>query len=552
MTAIKLRSYQQEAIDAVTAAYRRGIRRPCIALPTGTGKTVVFSSVTAGARRKNRRVLILAHRDELINQAVDKLLQVAPELVLEVGIVKAAKNDVHSPVVVASVQTLSRPNRMAELKAAGGFDIIIVDEAHHAAASTYTDVVSGLGGFEPGGPLVIGVTATPQRADAKDLGEVWQEIVYHRDILWAIRSGYLCDLRGLQVRLDHFDASELKTSHGEFQANQAGDLLSNADAPEHAVKAWQEHAAGRSTIVFTPTIALAHEFADTFADAGIPAEALSGNTPEAERRAILERLHTGETLVVANAQVLTEGFDEPRISCIVVARPTKSQGMYVQMVGRGTRPFPGKTDCLVIDLVGASDRLDLTTLPKLFGLGDQDDATKAADEVAPLAGLDVEMAAALLEEEGIGFLAQRVEDERVSTGRLVARQVELFTRADVSWVRTGDGAWCLSLDDRDVIIEADLAGDWLVKVYGKGKAPETIADGLEQGYAMGVAEDYAREYAPASIALIDKNAAWRLKPIAPKQRKALRRMGIVEPDGCTRGMASELITAAAARKRRSR
>ena len=356
--ALKLRPYQAEAISAIEDAERRGVRRPLLGLPTGTGKTVIFAALI---RRRGGSALVLAHRDELLVQATEKIRQVDPAA--QLGLVKAEANEVAAPVVVASMQTLARESRLARLPRR--FQTVVVDEAHHATADSYRRVLD----WVDGSPLLLGVTATPERADNASLGEVWDEVVYSRSLLEMIRAGYLVDLRGLRVRLA-VDFSRVRVSHGDFVDADAAAALTAADAPAHACAAYLEHAPGRKALLFTPTVDLAHLMAKAFRERGVAAEAVDGTLPLEQRRAILARLRTGETKVVANCAVLTEGFDEPSVDCVIVARPTRSRILYVQMIGRGTRTFPNKRDCLIVDLVGATERHDLLTLPQLFGLGD--------------------------------------------------------------------------------------------------------------------------------------------------------------------------------------
>ncbi len=294
---LHLRDYQRGAITAVLSAEARGIRRPLIALPTGTGKTVVFASLIA---QRPGRSLILVHRDELIHQACAKLKEISPSL--SVGVIKAERDEHMVPCVVASVQTLCRESRLQRLTP--DFSTIVVDEAHHAVADSYRRILDHCGAFEDAGPLTLGVTATPKRGDDVGLDSVFQEIVFHKDILEMIGGGYLADLRGLQIRLKA-DFHGLHTRAGDFIDAEVENLLLEADAPEKIVQAYLEHARGRKALLFTPTVKFAHTMAGMFQQANITAEALDGTTPTEERRAILRRLHTGETQLVANCGVLT-------------------------------------------------------------------------------------------------------------------------------------------------------------------------------------------------------------------------------------------------------
>jgi ATP-dependent helicase IRC3 len=281
-----------------------------------------------------------------------KLHLVDPTLPL--GIVQAERDELTAPTVVASVQTLHRRPRLARL--VPDFHTIVIDEAHHAPAPSYRRILEYCRAWHPDGPLVVGVTATPVRGDRQSLGQVFDGIVYQKTLVEMMQAGYLVDLRAMQVLL-HADFDALRTRHGDFVEAELETLLLEANAPAQVLAAFQAHAAERKALLFPPTVATAYAMAATFSTAGIAAEALDATTPLATRRAILQRLHTGATRVVANCAVLTEGFDEPSIDCIIVARPTQSLPLYQQMLGRGTRTYPGKTDCLLLDVVGVSTRL---------------------------------------------------------------------------------------------------------------------------------------------------------------------------------------------------
>jgi superfamily II DNA or RNA helicase len=406
------RPYQYEAVAALLAATARGVQRPLLVLPTGTGKTIVFALLV---QRRGGRSLILAHRDELIQQAVDKLRLVDPTLPL--GVVQATHDEHTAPTVVASVQTLSRRTRLARL--VPDFQTIVIDEAHHAPAPTYRRILDYCRAWRPDGPLVVGVTATPERGDRHSLREVFERIVYQKTLLEMMQAGYLVDLRALQVWL-HADFDALRTPHGDFVEAELESLLLAANAPAQVLAAFQTHAVERKALLFTPTVALAYAMADTFRTAGIPAEALDGTTPLATRRAILLRLHTGATRVVANCAVLTEGFDEPSVDCIIVARPTQSAVLYQQMLGRGTRTYPGKTDCLVLDVVGVSTRHTLHTTATLFAC----DAARLAQQSV----LEI------LERP-----ARQEQEDASLTGTLHSTPVDLFARRALLWVQTRQG-----------------------------------------------------------------------------------------------------------------
>src|SRR5215218_9989135 len=497
MSALALRPYQQEAIAAVEDALERGVRRPLIVLPTGTGKTVVFASLIA---RRGGSALVLAHRDELLRQAADKLTTADRTLGLGVGFVQAERNDTHAPVVVASVQTLARQARLDRLPRR--FDTVVVDEAHHAAARSYQRIISHL----DASPLILGVTATPRRSDGR-LGDVWQEVTFQRGIAEMIRAGYLAEVRGVRVGLEAIDLDNVAQLGGDFDAEALGDALEQAAAPRHVLAAYQQHATPRKAAVFVPTVSLAHTVARVFTETGIAAEALDGSTPFEHRRAILDRLRTGETQVVVNVGVLSEGWDEPSLECIVIATPTRSQVKYAQIAGRGLRTFPGKTDCLVIDVVGVTDRLDLQTLPRLFGLRAQPEpgvtVTEALDRQA--AADDAAAAAST---------AKRAQAE----GAMRSRQVSVLgPRArdrPMHWLRH-DRFWLLAAGQGTILALGPMRHDdgdrWAVVRLDRDRH-EILARDVDLAYAHGIAEDHIR--ALGAHRLADPQAAWRRKPIS--------------------------------------
>jgi superfamily II DNA or RNA helicase len=336
-----------------------------------------------------------------------------------------------------------------------------IDEAHHAPAPTYRRILDYCRAWHPDGPLVVGVTATPERGDHHSLRPVFDRIVYQKTLLEMMQAGYLVDLRALQVLLQaDFDA--LRTQQGDFVEAELETLLLAANAPAQVLVAFQTHAAERKALLFTPTVALAYAMADTFRTAGIPAEALDGTTPLATRRAILQRLHTGATRVVANCAVLTEGFDEPSVDCIIIAHPTQSAPLYQQMMGRGTRTYPGKTDCLVLDVVGVSTQHALHTAATLFGC----DAARLAQQSV------LELVA--------GEEAPALEEDTPLAGTLRSTPVDLFARRALRWVQTRQGAWVLSLGAQHGTLRVRPGGPetWQVVQVRRDTDPVLLGDTL--------------------------------------------------------------------------
>jgi len=514
-SAVSLRDYQLEALAEVEARYLAGIHRQLVALPTGTGKTILFSEVV---RRRGGRSIILAHRDELIESAVEKLGAIAPDIAT--GIVKAQRDETDAACVLASVQTVARPSRLARL--VGPFSTVVVDEAHHAAAKTYRSIIDHLVSRDT---LLLGVTATPDRGDGAGLDAIFQEIVYKRALPEMIGLGYLSDLRAIQITTGA-DFSALHVTRGDFSDTEAAEALLEGKAPELVARAYAEHAKDRRSLLFTPTVEVAYAMADALRSVGVAAEALDGTTPIEERRAILHRLRTGETTAVANCAVLTEGFDESLIDCVVIAKPTRSRAAYVQMIGRGTRRHPGKDDCLVLDVTGAIMRHDLVTL-------------------AGLAGLEPSLIARRPVVQALAEVRPRQAQAGTWAAELVSQEVDLFRRRPMAWVASG-GRYVLSLGNGYLALEAHR-DTWSVVRHPRGGSPEIVASGLSLQWAMGVGEDRARQL--GAIVLIDRNAPWRSRPASHKQLDCLARWRIpIDALSITAGEASDLIAARMARR----
>lgn len=362
-----LRWYQSESLDAVVTAWNRGVKRPALVLCTGSGKTVILAQLVSLRVRGHRsRVLILVHREELVDQTVAKLHHADPHL--SVGVIKAERHELNADVVVASVASISRRLGVGRRAISPDrFDLVIVDEAHHASARTYMATLEFFGVMDKASDTVgLGVTATLARADNVPLGHVWEEVVFVYDTTQAIEDGYLVRPIAQRVVLDDLRLDLAKISHGDYTAGDLGEKMIRSGAKigeailAHAVRDGRV----RRGIVFAPDVDCCRLWAADFNAMGIRSRVVTGDTPREERRATYDATHRHANDMIVSCMVLTEGFDLPSVEVAVIARPTRSLPLYTQMVGRVLRPSPktGKTDALVLDVMGVMQQKLITLI----------------------------------------------------------------------------------------------------------------------------------------------------------------------------------------------
>ena len=541
---LRLRPYQEDALAAMDAAFRRGVHRQLIALPTGSGKAVIFAHLLHSRNAQHRgKGLVLVHRDELASQAVDKLRTVNP--CAHIGVVKAERDELNSEIIVASVQTLARPKRLQRLQRAlarnGGLHTLCVDESHHSVSATWLQVIDGLGAFTNNQLMTVGFTATPERSDGKALNSLWEEVVYQRDILSMVRDGYLCDVRGQIVEIEALDLAHVKKMGRDYQDADLGRALLKADAPQHVLDGFIKYGEDRKFIGFTPTVAVAEEMAFVFQRAGYAVASISGETPIEQRRATLKQFESGQLNGLFNCAVLLEGYDCPSIACVIMARPTKSHVLYCQAIGRGTRPYPGKKDLLVLDVVGASDQHRLVMVTKLGG------SLPSGREIKQKPGESLMEAAAREEKEDAG--------QKAVDGRVIARTTNLFEdlgvhageaptgRSEINWTPLRAGVFALGIGEKSLRIAQGPSGAWEVSLKNgleKESPTSVLWTGGDMGYAQGFAEEYARN--SHAMQFIDRNSPWRLLPASPRQLWLLRKHGYKDVSGITKGDATDAIS----------
>ncbi len=572
------RDYQAEGVEAVERALARGVRRPAVVWATGLGKTVAFAHLAqrwlaarhgAGRAPGLDRVLVLAHRQELTSQAMSRIKSVAPGL--RVGLVQGTRNETQSDVAVGSVLTLAGERRRKMLRNVG---LIIVDECHHATTQSYQAILREYGALGPtagaaapdGGAAAVGFTATMTRGDSAALGSIWQDVVHTKDYAFGVANGWLVRPRCVYVKVDDLDLSAVKRTRGDYQAADLGEAIEASMAPEAIVKAMREHAPDRPTILFAPLVSTAELIRDELIANGFTAAVVSAKTPDDERRRILADYAERRVQVLCNAMVFTEGTDLPLTSCIVVARPTRNKGLFIQMVGRGGRPAPGKSDLVVLDVTGASLRNSLTLPVELFGEGEAERAEREPCHCVPgrpetqqcpcgrrvctdacLCGGGVGCGCSLPEDdEQVDFsdIGVDLDDPSWANGALVAQEVDLFHGSHNAWMRTSAGIWFLPCGDRYLALVRDQAGAFDVVSIGAGSGSRWVARGIgELSYAMAWAEG---DVTSGERMIANRETRWRAKKPSDAQRHRARKLGVSVVDGMLSGEVSNRITVAEA------
>lgn len=513
---MELRPYQKEAVEAIFQEWEKGNKKTLLVQATGTGKTICFSAVAADVAGSGSDVLVLAHRDELLKQASDKIERstgIECDLYEKGRLLGSGK----SPITVVSVQTLSQEKRLSAADP-GRYGAIIIDEAHHSVSPTYRRII----GHFPDAYL-LGVTATADRADKKSLATVFDSIAYEYTLAKAIEEGYLCPIKALMVPLE-VDISGVRIEAGDYSA---GGLASAIEPYFDAIaEKMLEVCRGRHTLVFLPLVELAKRFCSLLNQKGLSACEVDGKSDD--RSAVLHDFAEGRYEVCCNSMLLTEGWDCPSVDCIVNLRPTKSTALYKQIIGRGTRlsPETGKAELLVLDFLWQTGQHNLCRPASLLAEDDiqqklmEKKIQEAGEPVDLLEGRDeaIEAIRASREEEAIASIAESIERNRNRRSMLVDP------------VQLGN-----LLGDMDIIDHEDVFA-WQRKAATQKQLSYLGKLGIDgEGVSKGMA-----------AALIDAIARrWNAGLATPKQMRLLASFGFHDVGRWTKDGATTMIDAIA-------
>jgi superfamily II DNA or RNA helicase len=363
---VQLRPYQGEAVKCCFGLWERKVLNLLLVAAVGAGKTIIAAMIMKlHLGSPNKRVLFLAHREELLEQTVEKLAMIDDHIVAGI---EQGRNicPAHAKVMVASIATVKNIERLARWCPLKDISLVIVDEAHHSTAVTYADLLHEISAQNPTRHL-LGITATPIRMDGVNLSTLYDRLAFRIDMPELIDAGYLCPIRGLTVRTNASIAGVPLTAEGDYDPDKLAEAIDTEARNRVIVQSYLQRGESRPAIVFVANVRHAEHLAAEFRKQGITAQAVFGKQKKAERRQVIDDYRQGRLRILTNCQTLNEGFDAPHTSCVVLGRPTRSPVTFPQQIGRGLRTHPSKRDCLVIDLVDIHAQ-DVITLPRIFCL----------------------------------------------------------------------------------------------------------------------------------------------------------------------------------------
>jgi superfamily II DNA or RNA helicase len=548
-----LRPYQEEALQAVVDNLCAGIRQQLLVLATGLGKTVIAAQLPTVLKAiAPGKLLFVAHRNELLTQAIDKIKIWNPSL--KVGLEKAEKHaDPDCDVIVACNASIGRAGSKRMDHFWDDISVIVIDEVHHAIADSYLNILNDSGVLLPDSKKVlIGLTATPKRHNRKrtnqanlldedelvSLKSIFKKVVYSYGIRKGIKQGYLAPLCGFRINTKTV-LDGVKTTAGDFQVDELSNAVNTPERNAQVVKAWKDNVKDKQTLCFTVDVQHAKDLANTFLHNGVLAQPIYGDDPQ--RADKLQWFENGKIQVLCNCALLTEGFDSPSVACIVLARPTKSGSLYTQMVGRGTRLKEGKEKCIVIDVCDCYKRCSLVTLPSLVGLNPDMD----------LQGQSVTATADKLEELQEKYptvdLSQLTDitkvDAYIESLDLFAapytEEVEKFSK--LAWMGCSDGSYLLQIPEKKELkgafsqykheklhITPNDLEEFELSITSVGVDKKLgIYNSLQEAFAS--ADEVVQRCRPDRMKLLTREADWHTYLASEPAKKLLRSLSRNKP-----------------------
>ncbi|KAF2668635.1 P-loop containing nucleoside triphosphate hydrolase protein [Microthyrium microscopicum] len=568
---VRLRDYQEECIQSVLSYLKNGHKRLGISLATGSGKTVVFTQLIDRIKPPQKhatQTLILAHRRELVEQAARHCTNAYPNKSVDIELGKSQASGA-ADITVASIQSIMSKERLEKYDPKN-FKLVLVDEAHHIVAPQYLDVLGhfGLRPLQEDAPALVGVSATFSRFDGIKLGTAIDHIVFHKDYVDMIGDGWLSDVLFTTVKLENADLSKVKTgANGDFSTGSLGRAINNEENREATVKSWLLRCSKRkSTIVFCVDVQHVVDLAAQFGRYNIEARYVTGTTSGKRRSETIDAFRNGEFPVLLNCGVFTEGTDIPNIDCVLLARPTQSRNLLIQMIGRGMRLSPGKENCHIIDMV-SSLATGIVTTPTLYGL-DPDEIVNEA-KVEDLEKLRERQERENLARESRSSRAATEPARDPSAPPLRVKFTDYDTITDLLQDTSADRhiralsryAWVQVYEDNYIL--NNQAGGYLRLIREDGvfrvkhvaklppyapapyAKPRTIVDNVESfAHAVNAADAVAEKM--FAFVFIDKNQGWRRGPATEAQVKFLNRFRAEDeqlvPEKVSKGRAMDMIT----------
>lgn len=557
------RPYQQNCLLAIEDAYKKGCRRQLVVVPTGGGKTNIAGWIMSHLGFKS--MLFLAHRKELISQAAARLASLNPTCEVEIEQAEL-KSTGTGTICVASIPTIGRKDsdrikKLVDRK----FDLVIIDEAHHAASKSYITVMRALGCHKDSGPLLVGITATPMRGDGESLANIFDKVVYDISIKDGMRDGWLCPVKAIRVK-SGTDISNIHIRAGEFDQKELAQKINVDGRNSKIMSAIKDHASDRKHIViFCIDIEHANTLAAQLTQHGIPTVAVTEKTHKYDRDKAQKDFREGK-VHLTNVSVFLEGWDAPMTDCIVMARPFKSPLAYFQACGRGLRPYPGKDDVLIMDIYDSCGKHYVMSASDLMGMRNVDLLGQDPEYVQKVAQRAEELGVMVRDGDTIEDLEKRVETlEKLELGLVkietLAEAVSLFEAAGIlggvdawesmfPWLHTGGDFYRLrGMRGERYTIERNELGEWNCYTDGAKQFSTSCGSGERPNFKK--ADTHVKRWAGVKDnggyqtplwRQLARGANWRRAPVKEKQVNFLKALGVaVLPPDMTRGAASDLI-----------